>query len=57
MANPYFRDSLGISLLPWTTDRIEVISLSLVATGGLIAGILPAVQAYHREPLTDLSSI
>ncbi len=55
LANPYFRDSLGISFLPWTTDRIEVISLGLVAIGGLLAGILPAVQAYRREPVNDLS--
>ena len=56
LANPYFRNSLGLSLSPWTTDRIEVISLGLVAIGGLLAGILPAVQAYRREPVTDLSS-
>ena len=55
MANPYLRDSLGIILRPWTTDRVEVISLGLVAVGGLLAGILPAIQAYRREPVTDLS--
>lgn len=54
VANPYVRDRLGISLIPWTTDRMEVISLALVAINGLLAGILPAVQAYRREPVNDL---
>ena len=57
LVNPYLHDSLGIGISPWSTDRIEAISLSLVAAGGLLAGILPAVQAYRREPVNDLSSI
>jgi len=56
LALPYFRDSLGISLSPWMSDRVEVLSLGLVALGGLLAGILPAAQAYRREAVTDLSS-
>ena len=57
LASPYVRDSLGIAIGPWTTDRVEAISLGLVAAGGLLAGILPAVQAYRREPVNDLSSL
>ena len=56
LAMPYFRDSLGISLSPWMSDRVEILSLGLVALGGLLAGILPAAQAYRREAVTDLSS-
>lgn len=57
LAHPYIRESLGIGIAPWTTDRVEAISLGLVTAGGLLAGILPAVQAYRREPVNDLSSI
>ena len=56
-ANPYLRDSLGIGISPWSTNRIEAIALLIVAVGGLLAGILPAVLAYRREPVNDLSAI
>jgi len=56
LAGPYLNDSFGISISSWTTDRIEEIALASVAGGGLLAGLLPAVLAYRREPVNDLSS-
>ena len=56
LANPYLRDSLGIGISPWSTNRIEAIALLIVAAGGLLAGIIPAVLAYRREPVNDLSA-
>jgi putative ABC transport system permease protein len=56
LAGPYLNDSLGISVSSWTTDRVEWIALAAVAGGGLLAGLLPAVLAYRREPVNDLTS-
>ena len=56
LANPYLRDTLGLGVSPWSTDRIEAIALGVVAVGGLLAGILPAVLAYRREPVNDLAT-
>ena len=56
LAGPYLSDSLGISVSSWTTDRLEWLALAAVAGGGLLAGLLPAVLAYRREPVTDLAS-
>jgi putative ABC transport system permease protein len=53
----YLRDSLGLGISAWSMDAAEAIALSLVALGGLCAGLLPALLAYRREPLDDLSAI
>jgi putative ABC transport system permease protein len=55
-AGPHLRDTLGIGVSPWATDRIELIAFSVVALGGLTAGLLPAVLAYRREPVSDLAA-
>ena len=55
-AGPYLRDTLGVGVSPWSIDRIESIALGVVALGGLLAGLLPAVLAYRREPVSDLTS-
>ncbi|MEO5716378.1 MAG: ABC transporter permease [Luteolibacter sp.] len=57
LAGPYLRDDFGIGVSSWTTDRLEWIALGTVAAGGLIAGFLPAILAYRREPVNDLSSV
>ena len=57
LAGPYLRDGFGIGVSSWTTDRLEWIALGTVACGGLLAGLLPAILAYRREPVNDLSSI
>jgi putative ABC transport system permease protein len=56
LANGMIRQSLGTSLSAWSIDSTEVIALSLVALGGLLAGLLPAFFAYFREPARDLTS-
>lgn len=56
-AEPYLRDSLGIGVAPWSTDRAESIALGIVALGGLLAGVVPAVLAYRREPVSDLTLV
>jgi len=55
-AEPYLRDTLGVGVTPWSMDRIEAIALGAVALGGLLAGLLPAVLAYRREPVSDLTA-
>jgi putative ABC transport system permease protein len=55
-AGPHLRDTLGIGVSPWSTDRIEIIALGIVALGGLLAGLVPAVLAYRREPVSDLNA-
>jgi putative ABC transport system permease protein len=55
-AGPYLRDTLGIGGSPWSMDRVEAIALGVVALGGLLAGLLPAVLAYRREPVSDLTA-
>jgi len=57
LADPYLRDSLGLGVAPWSTDRLEAVALGMVAAGGLLAGILPAALAYRREPVNDLSTM
>ncbi len=57
LAGSHLRDGLGISISPWTTDRIEWIAFAAVAGGGLLAGLLPAALAYRREPVNDLSAL
>ena len=57
LAGSALRDSIGIGLSPWTTDRIEWIALGIVAGGGILAGLLPAILAYRREPVKDLTAI
>ena len=57
MAGPYLRDSLGVGVSPWSMDRLEAMALGVVALGGLLAGLLPAVLAYRREPVSDLSAV
>ena len=57
LAGSALRNSIGIGLSPWTTDRIEWIALGIVATGGILAGLLPAIFTYRREPVNDLSAI
>ncbi len=57
LADRYLRDGFGIGVSSWTTDRLEWIALGTVACGGLLAGLLPAILAYRREPVNDLSSI
>lgn len=56
LAASALQDGAGIGLAPWTSDRIEWISLGIVGSGGMIAGLLPAVMAYRREPVNDLAS-
>jgi putative ABC transport system permease protein len=55
-AGPHLRDTLGIGVSPWSTDRVEIIALGIVALGGLLAGLVPAVLAYRREPVSDLNA-
>lgn len=57
LAGPYLREGFGIGISSWTTDRLEWFALGTVAFGGLLAGLLPAILAYRREPVTDLSSV
>ena len=57
LAGSALRDSIGIGLSPWTTDQIEWIALAIVASGGIFAGLLPAILAYRREPVNDLTAI
>jgi putative ABC transport system permease protein len=56
LAASALQDGAGIGLSPWTSDRVEWISLGIVGSGGMIAGLLPAVMAYRREPVNDLTS-
>ncbi len=56
LAGSALRDSIGIGLKPWTSDRLELGALGIVAGGGFIASLLPAVFAYRREPVTDLAT-
>jgi len=56
-AEPYLRDTLGVGVSPWSMDRIEAVALGVVALGGLLAGLVPAVLAYRREPVSDLIAI
>ena len=55
-AGPYLRDTLGVCVSPWSMDRLETIALGVVALGGMLAGLLPAVLAYRREPVNDLNA-
>lgn len=55
-AGPYLRDSLGIGVGPWTIDRFECLALGIVALGGMAAGVLPAIQAYRRDPVNDIGA-
>jgi putative ABC transport system permease protein len=54
-AGGIMRHSIGLSISPWKIDRIECGALGLVALGGLLAGLLPAIFAYYRSPVKDLS--
>ncbi|MDB6078631.1 MAG: transporter permease, partial [Akkermansiaceae bacterium] len=54
-AGGLMRHSLGLSISPWTIDRIELYALGFVALGGLLAGLLPAIFAYFRSPVKDLA--
>ncbi len=54
LANPYLRANLGLVILPWRCDTIEFVALAMVAAGGLLSGIIPAMLAYYREPVNDL---
>ena len=56
LAGPFLRDSLGVGGSPWSMDRMEVLALGLVGTGGLLAGLVPAMLAYRREPVGDLTT-
>jgi putative ABC transport system permease protein len=53
---PFLRDGFGLGLSPWTSDKLEWIAIGIVAAGGLLAGILPAILAYRRPPVRDLSA-
>ena len=55
VAGPYLRDALGIGVSPWSVDRLETMALGVVALGGWLSGLLPAVLAYRREPVNDLT--
>lgn len=57
LAGPYLRDGYGIAVSSWMTDRLEWMALGTVACGGLLAGLLPAILAYRREPVNDLASV
>jgi putative ABC transport system permease protein len=54
-AGGLMRHSLGLSISPWSIDRIELYALGFVALGGLLAGLLPAIFAYFRSPVKDLA--
>ncbi|MBK1883768.1 ABC transporter permease [Luteolibacter pohnpeiensis] len=54
-ANQSLRNLWGVSIHPYELDRSELYSLSIIAVGGIIAGLLPAILAYRREPTDDLS--
>jgi len=56
VASPYLRDSFGVSMAAWTTDPIEWKAFGTVAGCGVLAGLLPAILAYRREPVNDLSA-
>ncbi len=51
------RERTGLSIAPWTIDQSELLALGIVLAVGIVAGVVPAVLAYRREPLRDLGSI
>jgi len=49
------KDKIGTSISAWKVDAIEAKALGFVALGGLLAGLLPAIFAYSRPPVKDLT--
>lgn len=48
------RESSGVVIAPWSVDSTELYALGLVAIAGLLAGLVPALLAYRRSPVSDI---
>ncbi len=49
------RESAGLTVSAWRIMPGELTALGIVAGIGLVAGVIPAVLAYRRSPVEDLS--
>lgn len=56
VAGSTLQNSIGIDLMPWSVDKLELGALAIVAAGGLFASLLPAYFAYRRQPVADLAA-
>jgi putative ABC transport system permease protein len=48
-------DYIGLSITGWAVSPEETQAYAVVLLVGLLAGILPAWQAYHRDVAADLA--
>lgn len=55
LAANWFRDSSGLVLATWRVGAEEIKALSAIALCCLLASSVPALVAYRRPPLDDLS--
>lgn len=55
LAASWLRETSGLVIATWSMDRAEVLAFGLMAFCCLIASVVPALAAYRRPPLNDLS--
>ncbi len=55
LAASWLRESSGLVISTWAVDRAELMAFGLMALCCLVASAVPAIAAYRRPPLTDLS--
>lgn len=54
-AAPSIREASGLVFTAWSFDGEEARALGVMALCGLLASLVPALAAYRRPPLADLS--
>ncbi len=55
VAAPSIREASGLVFRAWSFDRFEAIALGVMLLCGVLASLVPALAAYRRPPLGDLS--
>jgi putative ABC transport system permease protein len=53
----YLTNNLGLVIRPFAVPPLLIRALAMVATVGLLAGVLPAAQAYRTDVAKDLAAV